>query len=91
MHFWWKILNWLSHLEFNEFHVSFHNLRQIFRELCSHARALFHVWLDMTGMQSEELLLGKDLQLGKGHCGGSWCGRWGQAAASTIILKIQNL
>ena len=36
--------NWLPQLEFNEFHISFQNLRQIFRELCSCARRVFHVW-----------------------------------------------
>jgi hypothetical protein len=30
----------LPHLEFNEFHIFFHNLRQIFHEL----HAEFHVW-----------------------------------------------
>ena len=34
---------WLSHLEFNEFHISFHNLGQIFRELRSRAREEFRV------------------------------------------------
>ena len=29
--------NWHPHIEFNEFHISFH-------ALCSHARTVFHVW-----------------------------------------------
>ena len=34
---------WLPHIEFNEFHISFHNLGQIFGELRSHAREQFGV------------------------------------------------
>ena len=39
--------NWLPHIEFNEFHISFHNLEQIFRELRSHARKEFRVCLKL--------------------------------------------
>ena len=34
---------WLPYLEFNEFHISFHNLGQIFRELRSRDREEFRV------------------------------------------------
>jgi hypothetical protein len=34
---------WLQHLEFKEFHISFHHLGQIFRELRSRAREEFRV------------------------------------------------
>ena len=37
--------NCLTQLKFNEFHIFFHNPRQIFRELCSRAREEFHVCL----------------------------------------------
>ena len=36
--------NWLPHLEFNEFLISFHNLGQIFRKLRSGAHKEFRVW-----------------------------------------------
>ena len=46
--------NWLSH-----FHTFFHNLRQIFCELCSRALAVFHVLSVKTGllMHKNTLLL----------------------------------
>ena len=45
MHSKWKpFKNWPPHLEFNEFHISFYNRRQIFCELCSCACAQFHFW-----------------------------------------------
>ena len=34
---------WRPHFEFNEFHISFNNLGQIFHELRSHAREEFRV------------------------------------------------
>ena len=34
---------WLPHLECHEFYISFHNLGEIFRELCSRAREVFRV------------------------------------------------
>jgi hypothetical protein len=36
--------NGIRQLEFTYFHIFFHNLRQICRELCSCAREEFHVW-----------------------------------------------
>jgi hypothetical protein len=36
--------NGLLHIEVHDFHIAFHNLRQIVRELRLHARAEFHVW-----------------------------------------------
>ena len=39
--------NWLPHYYFCDFLIFFHNLREIFRLLCSHARAEFNVWFDM--------------------------------------------
>ena len=47
-------MHWLPHFEFNEFHISFHNLGQIFRELRSHAREVFHVCMQQ--LQSDEYL-----------------------------------
>ena len=44
----------LPHLEFNDFHISFHNLGQIFRELCSHAREEFRVC--MIGILDDSLI-----------------------------------
>ena len=37
--------NWLAHIELNGFCISLDILRQIFRELCLRAQALFHDWL----------------------------------------------
>ena len=39
-------INCLPQIEFNELHIFFHNLRQIFRELCLCAREEFHVCVD---------------------------------------------
>jgi hypothetical protein len=37
--------NCLPQLEFNEFHIFFHNLRKIFSELRSRSRKVFRVWI----------------------------------------------
>ena len=44
VYFLWKPgRNWLPHHYFNDFHKSIHNLRQIFHEIRSRAKAEFHV------------------------------------------------
>ena len=46
---------WLPHLEFDKFHISFHNIRQTFCKLCSgnHAEIHFyffeHPWINLNG------------------------------------------
>ena len=51
----WKFSKlWTSKLKLDSFHKSFHNPTKIFREHCSHARAVFHVfvslgWVPMLG------------------------------------------
>ena len=37
--------SWLPHHNFNDFHISFHNLKQIFCEVRSHARAEFYIYV----------------------------------------------
>ena len=43
---------WLPHIDFHEFHISFHNLGQIFRELRSRAREVFRVWYSISVRES---------------------------------------